>query len=71
MSDSNQWPKMTKRNKIVKMTYIKDDQVEEEHQNVDDKGSDALQLAHNGLCVLQGEGEMLPLLQHGNSTGCF
>ena len=43
--------------------YIKNDKVEEEHEDVDDEGGDALQLAHNGLGVLQGEGQMLPLLQ--------
>ena len=46
----------------MQWTYIKDDKVEEEHEDVDDKGSNALQLAHNGLGVLQRESQMLPLL---------
>lgn len=47
----------------VTAAYIKDNQVEEEHEDVEDKGSDALQLANNGLCVLKREGQVLPLLQ--------
>ena len=43
-------------------TYIKDDEIEEEHEDVDDNGSNALQLAHNGLGVLKCERQMLPLL---------
>lgn len=31
---------------------------------MDDKGSNALQLAHYGLGVLQCEGQMLPFLQY-------
>ena len=49
-------------------TYIKDDKVEEEHEDVDDEGGNALQLAHNGLGVLQGERQMLPLL---HVTACL
>ena len=48
--------------KKMQWTHIKDDKVEEEHEDVDDKGSDALQLAHNGLGVFQRESQMLPLL---------
>ncbi len=45
------------------MAYIEDDQVEEGHKHMDDKGSNALQLAHYGLGVLQCKGQMLPFLQ--------
>ena len=45
------------------MAYIEDDQVEEGHQHMDDKGSNALQVTHDGLGVLQCEGQMLPFLQ--------
>ena len=43
-------------------TYIKDDQIKEEHEDVDDNSSNALQLAHDGLGVLKRECQMLPLL---------
>ncbi len=42
---------------------IEDDEVEEGHEDMDDKASNALQLAHNSLGVLQRERQMLPLLQ--------
>ena len=45
------------------LAHIKDDEVEEGHEYVDDKGCNALQLAHNGLGILQGECQMLPFLQ--------
>ena len=46
----------------MKGAYVKDDEVEVGHEHVNDKTSDALQLAHNGLGVLQGERQVLPLL---------
>ena len=49
--------------KVQMPTDIEDEEVEVDEGRVDDEGADALQLAHNGAGVLQGEGQVLALLQ--------
>ena len=44
--------------------HIEDDKVEEEHEDMEDKAGNALQLADYSLRVLQREGQVLPLLHH-------
>ena len=48
--------------------YIKDDQIEEDHQGMYDKANDVFQLAHHSLGVLQGKGQVLTLLHPQAST---
>lgn len=44
-------------------THVEDEEVKVDEGGMDDEGADAFQLAHNGAGVLQGEGQVLPLLQ--------
>ena len=44
-------------------THVEDEEVEVDEGSVDDEAADAFQLAHNGARVLQGEGQVLALLQ--------
>lgn len=43
-------------------TYIKDDQVEEDHESMNDEANNVLELADHSLGVLQSEGQMLAFL---------
>ena len=43
-------------------SYIKDDEVEEDHEGMEDKACDVLQLSNHGLCVLESERQVLAFL---------